>query len=70
VKIQTLRLGGGLIQAEHREAVPYCFKCLKRGGSDTLGGRVRGDECGILLFQMRELIEETVVFGIRYLGVI
>ena len=37
---------------------------------DTLGGRVRRDEVGVLLLERLQLVEEPVVIGVRDLRVV
>jgi hypothetical protein len=43
----------------------YLAESAQRGGTDPLGGRVRGNQFWIILFQGTQFLQQTVVFGIR-----
>ena len=60
------QLVGGvcIIQAEHGAGVVHFFETLGRLASDSLGGRVGGQELGMLGFDSLELVHQRVVFGI------
>ena len=54
----------GVVERQHRHRMLHFFKPAGRRGSDTLGGRFRGDQLGIFGFQRLEATQARVVVGI------
>jgi len=60
----------GVVEAEHGGGMAELDEAFAGGAADALGGRVRGDERGVGLFEGLEFAHEDVVFGVGELGLI
>ncbi len=65
------RLGGvGVVQREHRNAVPDGPEDVRRHAADPLSGRVPGDQLRVAGFQRLQLLHERVILGIGGVGLV
>lgn len=55
-----------IIDAQHRDRVGDLGKAIQWFGTDALGGRVGIGEVGVFFFQILQLAEKLVVFGVGY----
>jgi hypothetical protein len=68
VEIAELGFVEGVVEAEEGRAVGDFDEALARFAADALGGRIGGDQFGVLGFEGLEPAHERVVFGVGNLG--
>ena len=70
VEFGRFLLGGGVLQAQHGDAVTDGAKSFERGRPDPGRGGIRKAKIGILALQPDELPHQDVIFGVGDLWVV
>ena len=65
-----LLLVAGVGQRQHRLQVTDLVELVERLAPDSLGGRVRGEQLGVLRLEIAQLVQQSVVLDVRDLGVV
>src|SRR5262249_21987942 len=67
-KLVEIRLGEGIVEAEHRYAMAHLGKALGRGGTDLAARAVRAAQFGGAALEGAVAADQGVVFGVADLG--
>ena len=70
VKVVEFTFSGGLVQAQHGQAVSDAAERIQGFSAHTLGGRFGCDDLGILPFQFQKLVKEPVIGRVGDLRVV
>ncbi|MNC33469.1 hypothetical protein D3C75_818620 [compost metagenome] len=66
VEVAQVVFREGVAEAEHGNLVAHLAERTERLGTDPLGRRIEADQLGMRLLQRLQLLEQTIVFGIRH----
>ncbi len=70
IEIGQVLLLERIAEAEHGNFVTHLAKGRQRFATHPLGGRLGGDQLGMLGLQRPQLLEQPVVLGIRHAGLV
>ncbi|MNX79614.1 hypothetical protein D3C86_1112500 [compost metagenome] len=65
VEIDDIFVGEAIVQRQHRHAMPHGIERGQRRAAHALGGRIVGQQVGMLGLQRLEFAEQRVVLGVR-----
>ena len=68
--VAQLLFAVGVVEREHRRGVRHLDEALARLAAHPLGGRIGGDQLGMLGFERLEFVHQPVEFGVADLRIV
>jgi hypothetical protein len=70
VEIAQFVHGVGIVERKHGSGVSNLEELLRRLAPDSLGGRIRRDELGVVAFKLLQSLDQLVEFEVRDLRLV